>query len=137
MKKILLTLAIALVAAPGFISETALAAPVNVTVENAGPVEDLIKLLDKLTTLTKLRGDKMTEAQMAQVETIASKVQAMQAKYGSYKLTDADRDALIKWAKKNYDNMGEKLTAEDLAEMRKELNGFTTFGELTADLDLF
>ena len=137
MKKILLTLAIALVAAPGFISETALAAPVNVTVENAGPVEDLIKLLDKLTTLTKIRGDKMTAEQMAQVEALASKIQAMQEKYSSYKLTDADREALVKWAKRTNEKMGEKLTAEDLAEMRKELNGFTTFGELTADLDLF
>ena len=141
MKKILLTLAVTLVAAPAILR--AEAAPVNVPVSSqvtvAGPVEELVKLMDKLFALVGTDGnvDDLTPAQMSQFFQIASDMEALKSKHASYKLTAADREVLVRWARSTNEKLtGEKMTASEIAELREELAAYKTFAELTEDLDI-
>lgn len=139
MKKILLTLAVALVAAPGLLRAEALTAPVTVTATAVTPVDDLIKQMNKLFALmgNDMTTDDMTLEQMSQFLQIAQEIENLKAKYSSYKLTAADRETLVRWARTTNEKLnGERMTAEEIAELREELNSYKTFGDLTDDLDL-
>lgn len=139
MKKILLTLAVALVAAPGLLRAEAVTAPVSVSTTAVTPVDELIKQMNKLFTL--IGGDKdiedLSSEQMKQYLQIASEVERLKANYSSYKLTATDRETLIRWARVTNEKLsGEKMTATEIAELRDELSGYVTFGDLTEELDL-
>lgn len=139
MKKILLTLAVALVAAPVFLRAEALAAPVTVTSTAVTPVDDLIKQMNKLFALigNDMNTEDLTAEQMTQFLQIAQEIENLKAKYSSYKLTAADRETLVRWARSTNEKMsGEKMTAAEIAELREELNAYKTFGDLTSDLDM-
>lgn len=139
MKKILLTLAVALVAAPVFLRAEALAAPVTVTSTAVTPVDDLIKQMNKLFALigNDMNTEDLTAEQMTQFLQIAQEIENLKAKYSSYKLTAADRETLVRWARSTNEKMsGEKMTAAEIAELREELNAYKTFGDLTSDLDV-
>lgn len=139
MKKILLTLAVALVAAPGLLRAEALTAPVTVTTTAVTPVDELIKQMNKLFSLmgNDMSTDDMTLEQMNQFLQIAQEIENLKAKYSSYKLTAADRETLVRWARTTNEKLnGEKMTADEIAELREELNSYKTFGDLTDDLDL-
>ena len=139
MKKILLTLAVALLAAPGLLRAEVMAAPVTVTTSAVTPVDDLIKLMNKLFALmgNDLSTDEMTAAQMTQFLQIASEIETLKEKNASYKLTATDRENLVRWARTTNEKLsGEKMTAAEIAELREELNGFKTFADLTAELDV-
>ena len=139
MKKILLTLAVALVAAPGLLRAEALTAPVTVTATAVTPVDDLIKQMNKLFALmgNDMTTDDMTLEQMSQFLQIAQEIENLKAKYSSYKLTATDRENLVRWARTTNEKLsGEKMTAAEIAELREELNGFKTFADLTAELDV-
>ncbi len=139
MKKILLTLAVALVAAPGLLRAEALTAPVTVTATAVTPVDDLIKQMNKLFALmgNDMTTDDMTLEQMSQFLQIAQEIENLKAKYSSYKLTAADRETLVRWARTTNEKLnGERMTADEIAELREELNSYKTFGDLTDDLDL-
>ena len=139
MKKILLTLAVALVAAPGFLRAEALTAPVTVTSTAVTPVDDLIKQMNKLFALigNDMNTEDLTAEQMTQFLQIAQEIENLKAKYSSYKLTAADRETLVRWARSTNEKMsGEKMTAAEIAELREELNAYKTFGDLTSDLDM-
>ncbi len=139
MKKILLTLAVAFVAAPGLLRAEALTAPVTVTATAVTPVDDLIKQMNKLFALmgNDMTTDDMTLEQMSQFLQIAQEIENLKAKYSSYKLTAADRETLVRWARTTNEKLnGERMTADEIAELREELNSYKTFGDLTDDLDL-
>lgn len=141
MKKIFLTLVVALVAVPGYLCTTATAASVPASSEETvqGPVDDLIKQMNKLFAL--IGNDKdyedLTAAQQGQYRQIAADINALREKHASYKLTPSDREILIRWARTTNEKIsGEKMTATEVAELRDELNSYVTFGDLTEDLDL-
>ena len=67
MKKILLTLAVVLVAAPGMLRAEAVTAPVSATATAVTPVDELIKQMNKLFTLVGNKElEDLTEAQLNQ-----------------------------------------------------------------------
>ena len=139
MKKILLTLAVALLAAPGLLRAEVMAAPVTVTTTAVTPVDDLIKQMNKLFALmgNDLSTDDMTLEQMNQFLLIAEEIENLKAKHASYKLTATDRENLVRWARSINEKInGEKMTATEITELREELNGYVTFGDLVDELDL-
>lgn len=138
MKKILLILAVVLVAAPGMLRAEAVTAPVSATATAVTPVDELIKQMNKLFTLVGNKElEDLTEAQLNQFLQIATEIENLKAKYSSYKLTPADRENLVRWARSTNEKLnGEKMTAADVAELREELNAYTTFGDLTEELDM-
>lgn len=142
MKRLFLTLALALVAAPLFRAEPAVAAPSAAPLSSLaalqGPVDELIAQMNALYKLlgNDLTTDNLTADQMKQFTAIASRIEDLKDKYSSYKLTATDREMLVRWARTTNEKMsGEKMTAAEVAELRTELNGYATFGELTAELD--
>ena len=139
MKKILLTLAVALLAAPALLRAEVVTAPVTVTTTAVTPVDDLIKQMNKLFALigNDMNTEDLTAEQMTQFLQIAQEIENLKAKYSSYKLTAADRETLVRWARSTNEKMsGEKMTAAEIAELREELNAYKTFGDLTSDLDM-
>ena len=139
MKKILLTLAVALLAAPALLRAEVVTAPVTVTTTAVTPVDDLIKQMNKLFALigNDTNVEDLSAAQMTQFLQIATEIENLKNKYASYKLTATDREALVRWARTINEKInGEKMTAEEIAELREELNAYQTFGDLTDDLDL-
>lgn len=139
MKKILLTLAVALLAAPGLLRAEAVTAPVTVTTTAASPVDELIKQMNKLFNLigNDTNVEDLSLEQMGQFLQIVSDIETLKNNYSSYKLTATDRENLVRWARATNEKLnGEKMTAEEIAELREELNGYVTFGDLVEDLDL-
>lgn len=141
MKKILLTLVVALVAVPGYLRTAAVAAsaPVSSRMSLQGPVEELIT---QMNALFKLLGkdksvEDLTPAQMKEFQVIDGKVETLKTQYASYKLTATDRETMVRWARTTNEKLsGKKMTVEEIAELREELNGYKTFGDLTEELDL-
>lgn len=138
MKRILLPLMAALLLAPATMKAAPVAVPTSVTVATVTPVDDLIKLLNPLLKLLLAVDDgDITDAQIAQYNALVKKINNLNATNGSYKLTSADREALLRWARANSEELtGEKMTPEDLAEARQELNDYITLSDVINDLEL-
>ena len=143
MKKVLITLALAILFVPCQLkaAPVAMAAPVPAGVTAVTPVDDLIKILNplmKLYTAIQAKGEEnMTLEEMGKVLEYVGKLQNLKDNYGSYRLTDADREHMLGWAKQfAIDYMGETPTAEDMAEARASLKEMKTLNDLLEDLDL-
>lgn len=143
MKRVLLTLAVAVLFVPSQLSAApvAVATPVASRVAAVTPVDDLIKILTPLMKLAmeiEEAGDQdMNIEQLGKALELVGKLQTLKENHGNYQLTSADRDNLMKWAKKFVtDTTGEVMTAEDLKEAREELNEYKTLNDLLEGMDL-
>ena len=137
MKRILQSLiAVLLVAIPGMIRAEAVTSPVSFAVTAVSPVDDLIKTLNKLFALTADKElEDLTDAELNQFLQISTEIKNLKDKYVSYILTPTDKEKVVRWGISNYERLsGEKMTAADIAEMREEVNSYTTFSELTEEL---
>ena len=140
MKRILLPIIAALLLAPVTIK----AAPVTVnpsTITAAGPVDELLKILDPLLKLAaemeQLDDDDITLDMMTKALNLYEKMASFQALYSDYELNDLDRAKLLNWMKRIYKEMtGETMTESDIAEAREELKDYETIADLLGDMDL-
>lgn len=138
MKKWFLILVLALVAVPATLRAEAAPAPVTAAKTALSPVDELIKLMNRLYALMgkDMTTDNMSPDQLNQFLQVAQEIENLKAKNATYKLTATDRESLVRWARTTNERInGEKMTAAEVAELRNELNGFTTFADLTEELE--
>lgn len=140
MKRVILPLLAALLLAPATLQAAPAVAPVSTSVTAVTPVDDLLKLLNPLLKIMmQSDGDaeNLSKEQELKFNALVGSVNTLKSLYGSYQLTSADRESLLRWARAKAEEFyGEKMTAEEVAETRAELAAYKTLADLIDDLDL-